>query len=361
MKAGEGIGGSDRASGECATSPFDGATEVSESNQLASTPSAPGVRRSQFAQHWARQNPHSVFTAAAGLLFSATIIIDVVLDRPGIDPALLWVLLAFCLSFSGVAFLMARDFPVFVGLVCVGVFVGASIYFIGPWGDQQSAISSAQEVPILALYLGWFVPRPLGRILMLVITAILALSFAVNPDFHPDGVFGVPTAAQTLVIALFCFEIGSMLWRKSERQIRIDPLTGVLNRAGFLEKLRLELARSVRTGHPLSLVMIDFDHFKQLNDTQGHSAGDEALVRTVDAWRAAVRAGDVIGRTGGDEFAILLDKTDAHGAQQIMRRLRDASPHAWSWGIAQSRLGDDGEELFARADGMLYASKRARV
>lgn len=317
--------------------------------------------RSQLSEFWARQNPHSLFTAGAGLLLSITVIIDLLLDRPGIDPALYWLLLAFSLTFAGIAVLLGRDFPVTVGFVCVAVFTGASIYFTGPMGDRQSAISSAQEVPILALYLGWFVARPLGRILMLIITALFAVSFALNPDFYPNGVLGVPTAVQTLIIALFCFEIGSMLWRKSERRITIDPLTRVRNRAGFFLVLEKALARSERSGHPVSLVMIDLDGLKQLNDTAGHSAGDDALVETVRHWKSELRAADLIGRTGGDEFALLLARTDAYEAQRIVRRLRASAPHGWSWGVAQSRPGDDVQSILRRADDILYAFKRARA
>jgi len=289
-----------------------------------------------------------------------TVVFDMVLNRPRIDDVLLWILLLFCITFATFAFVLGERFPVAAGLVCVGAFAAATVFFVGPWGDEQSAISSSQEMPILALYLGWFVARPLGRILMLLMTGLLLLSYILNPIFAPDGLLGVPTAVQTIVISLFCFEIGSMVWRKSEREITIDPLTGALLRRAFFARISTELARFERHGSPFVLVVIDFDHFKELNDTEGHAAGDRALVRTVDAWQSAIRAGDILGRTGGDEFAMILGQTDAHEAQQIMRRLREHSPHSWSWGIAQSRAGDTPNAIFARADERLYESKWAR-
>lgn len=309
---------------------------------------------------WIRQNSHSLFIAGAGGLFSLSLAIDLYLERPGLSPEVLWLLLALCVALSATALLSGKHFPRWVGLSCVVAFSAATIFFFSPWGDEQAAVSSAQELPILALYLGWFVSRPLGRIIMLVATALITAAVATNPLFWADGTLGVPTGFQTIVIALFCFEIGSMLWRRSEHRITTDQLTGVLNRAGFLRRLDDELARAQRSNTPVSLVVVDFDHFKRLNDTEGHAAGDRALVETVAVWREGVRSGDVIGRTGGDEFALLLDRTDAHEAQQIMRRLREVSPHAWSWGIAQARPGDTSESIFARADDILYAFKRRR-
>lgn len=307
-----------------------------------------------------RQDPHSVFLTGAAFFFSLSLAIDLALHRPGLDPWVLWLLLAFCLSLGSTAVIMGRHFPVGIGLVCVTAFAIATAYFVSPWGDTQSAVSSAQELPILALYLGWFVPRPLGRILMLLVIALLAGALAINPLFASDGALGVPSGAQMLIVALFCFEIGSMLWRRSEKRIKTDQLTGVLNRAGFLSRLDRELVRSGRSGIPMCLVVIDFDRFKQLNDTFGHAEGDRALTETVETWHSEIRFGDMIGRTGGDEFAILLDRVDAYGAHQIMLRLREISPYAWSWGVAQARDGDTSESIFGRADKLLYEAKRRR-
>jgi diguanylate cyclase (GGDEF)-like protein len=301
-----------------------------------------------------------VFVVAAGLLLSVTLIIDLVLQRPGIDQATLWLLLAFCLTFTMSALLLGERFPPVIGLICVMVFIAATIYFVSPWGDEQSAVSSAQELPILALYLGWFVRRPLGRIIMLVSTALIVVAVAANPLFRSDGLLGVPTAVQTIIVALLCFEVGSLLWRWSERRIDTDVLTGALSRTAFLERLDRKLSRIPRAA-PFCLVVMDFDDFKQLNDTQGHAAGDAALIATVEGWRSGIRAGDVVGRTGGDEFALILDRLDARDARPIVERLRRESPHSWSWGIAQALPGDDGETIFGRADRALYEMKRERA
>lgn len=318
-------------------------------------------RRTEGRSLRARQDPHSFFLIFAAILFVLTLIVDLVLHRADLDLGVLIALVVASVALGVAALLLGERFPRWLGLVCVGIFAVATLYFLSPLGDEQSAVSSMQELPILSLYLGWFVRQPLSRLIMLGSLVLVALAMIANPIFWVDGSLGVTTAVQAVVAAVFCYEVGSALWRRTEREILTDVLTGAFNRAGFMSKLRTELARAQKSGVPLTLVVIDFDRFKQLNDTQGHAAGDEALVETVKHWQLGVRPKDIVGRTGGDEFAILLDRTDAHGAQQTMLRLRASSKHAWSWGISQARGTDDVETLFDRADNMLYAAKRKRA
>ncbi len=315
--------------------------------------------RGALTRFWAKQNPHSLYTAAAALLFGFTLAIDLLLQRPGIDAAVLWLLLGFCLVLAVIALSMGRRFPVAVGLGCVVVFTAVSLYFLSPWGDEQWAVASAQELPILALYLGWFVKRPLGRILMLLITALLLLALALNSMFYVNGALGLSTGVQIIVITLLCFEVGSLLLRQSERHITIDQLTGAQTRGAFLERLAEDLSRVRRGEIPsLSIVLIDFDMLKQVNDTQGHAAGDAVLSGSVARWRSVLRAGDAIGRLGGDEFAVLIERGDIACAELVAARLREVSSHAWSCGVAQLEPGDDLKTLLARADAALYAAKR---
>lgn len=308
-----------------------------------------------------RQDTHSWFLISSGLLLIGTLVIDLLLHRENIDPAVLIVLFTAAVALSVSAVLLGKRFPLWMGLSCVAILALASIYFISPAGDAQSAVSSMQELPILALYLAWFVRRPLNRVLLLTsIAAITAVMF-VNPAFHFDGDLGVAVAIQSLVAALFCFEVGQALWRRTEHKVATDVLTGALNRAGFMKRLEEEVRRSERANTPLSLVVIDFDDFKQINDTEGHAAGDQALIDTVQHWNSGLRQHDVVGRTGGDEFAMLITRTGATDAQRTMLRLREHSPHAWSWGVSQLRDGDTIESLFDRADRRLYAVKRGRT
>lgn len=140
-----------------------------------------------------------------------------------------------------------------------------------------------------------------------------------------------------------------------------DALTGVLTRGAFLEAADRAVRAAARTARPLSVVVLDLDDFKAVNDTRGHAAGDAVLAGTVDAWGRAIRREDVLGRTGGDEFALLLTSADAVTAAALVERLRAArTPSAWSCGTATLTPGEDLDALLARADAELYADKRRR-
>lgn len=307
-----------------------------------------------------RQNPHSLFLGCAAILLAGTIVVDLLLHRDTIDPLISSILILGTGGLGSAAFYFGKRVPIWVGMTAIGLFAVASLYFLSSLGDEQSAVSTLQELPILALYLAWFVAPPFSRAIMLLALLCCSLVLWSNPAFDSDGSLGPSVAVQGLLVALCCFEIGSVLWRRSHSRVTIDPLTGALTRLAFMDQLEAGLARSQRNGTPLSLVVIDFDRFKELNDAHGHAAGDAALSETIALWKHELRAKDLVGRTGGDEFAIVFEHTEHPEAQRIMRRLRERSAHPWSWGIAESRPDDDLETLFTRADDLLYRRKRER-
>jgi len=147
-----------------------------------------------------------------------------------------------------------------------------------------------------------------------------------------------------------------------------DPLTMLLNRRALSEQLAAELARAERGGYPVALVAVDVDHFKQVNDLHGHSAGDEVLRRVAERLTAGVRPGDLCARVGGDEFTLCLVDADAALAKEILARLAAAiaslefapghEPLGFSAGIAEfPRHGEAPEELTSSADDALYRAK----
>src|SRR5690242_16752346 len=142
----------------------------------------------------------------------------------------------------------------------------------------------------------------------------------------------INVVAGTVVLALLLYQLlpeAVREWAKSQQRSRdleklaaIDPLTGISNRRQFESLARAELGRSQRYMRPLSLLMIDIDHFKQVNDRFGHEAGDRVLKFLANVLISAKRASDVVGRIGGEEFAILLPETSKEAALVIAERLR---------------------------------------
>ncbi len=150
-----------------------------------------------------------------------------------------------------------------------------------------------------------------------------------------------------------------------------DPLTGVWNRAAILEALRGEWSRAGREGRPLSLIMVDLDHFKQINDTWGHQTGDDVLRDVAKRMQAMLRAYDALGRYGGEEFVVMAPGCDKDAALMVAERLRaavNASPVSTtsgpvtvtlSLGVATSSKDSTAESLLRLADEALYQAKRA--
>jgi diguanylate cyclase (GGDEF)-like protein len=150
-----------------------------------------------------------------------------------------------------------------------------------------------------------------------------------------------------------------------------DSLTGFHNRRAFEEQLDRDLQVAYRTRSPLSVLLIDVDHFKEYNDSFGHPAGDDVLKVVGELLSRNARGGDFVTRYGGEEFAIILPDTDSRGAQVFGERFRVViERHSWpkrglTASFGASTLGDDwdkadcGARLITEADGALYHSKRS--
>ncbi len=140
----------------------------------------------------------------------------------------------------------------------------------------------------------------------------------------------------------------------------LDTLTGALTRAAFRARAESAMAEARRRGEPLALVLIDLDDFKQVNDVHGHAAGDRVLAELTVQWRTGLRACDLLGRHGGDEFVVLLRAASADSARETVDRLRAiTSAGAWSAGLAPWS-GEAFEEWLAGADADLYRHKHSR-
>jgi diguanylate cyclase (GGDEF)-like protein len=174
----------------------------------------------------------------------------------------------------------------------------------------------------------------------------------------PDSV--VYWAIVIVTIWSICIVLGN-LSQNMRLQAGTDHLTGLLNRNGFQTAALRERALADRTGNPLTLAVLDLDGFKQINDRDGHAAGDRLLAGLGLAWRARVRPGDILARHGGDEFVLLLPATTAAGAEAVLERLRSGEdPVGWSVGVSEWRSGESLDMPMARADGYLYGVKSSQ-
>jgi len=162
----------------------------------------------------------------------------------------------------------------------------------------------------------------------------------------------------------------SRLYDEMRLQARTDELTGLFNRRYLAERMTEELSRAVRNGHPLAMVMVDADEFKNVNDLFGHDAGDAVLRSLAHLMRSEVRTEDLVVRYGGEEFLLLLPEVSAEGAAIVAERLRALIATAdlggetgvghieVSVGVAELEPGDTGEEIITRADRGMYHAKR---
>jgi diguanylate cyclase (GGDEF)-like protein/PAS domain S-box-containing protein len=158
--------------------------------------------------------------------------------------------------------------------------------------------------------------------------------------------------------------------KRARAEATRDPLTGLLNRRGLTERLRREISRSAKSGRPLTIVYLDLDDFKRINDELGHAGGDTCLIGASEALVSATRPGDTIARIGGDEFVMVLPDLD-HDTEALIDRLSAAlvaagSSLPWpirgSFGAVQAGVCDDNsaEALIAAADAAMFQAKRRR-
>lgn len=185
-----------------------------------------------------------------------------------------------------------------------------------------------------------------------------------EPDHATHEILG--TIAEQIGRFVSLLDQRAELIAKLQRLALTDDLTGLANRRAWQESLGREVARARRDGSPLCVAMLDIDRFKRFNDQHGHQAGDALLRETADAWRALLRAGDILARPGGDEFAVILPAWPIGVAERILERVQAATPRGQtcSAGLVAFDGHESADELVGRADAALYGAKaqgRARI
>jgi diguanylate cyclase (GGDEF)-like protein len=267
----------------------------------------------------------------------------------------------------------------------------AALTLIGVALYPQLAFAYALTLFILMLTATYRMPkRQMNLMLAVVVVLFAALTFGQG---HPLTVPAGTPLEQWLSLLFFVFSLGRCVFlsvinthnnrllrergiemkaklAEIERLAHHDELTGALNRRRLLHFLGEELARHDRNGVPVSVAMLDLDHFKAINDTLGHLAGDEVLRRFAAAVQRHARTTDRFGRYGGEEFLVILNDTSTETALHAIERMRSAvaeidwssiSPElrvTFSAGIATYNGTESMEVLLSRADLGLYEAKR---
>jgi diguanylate cyclase (GGDEF)-like protein len=246
--------------------------------------------------------------------------------------------------------------------------------------EVTALVAVAKPVALIPMFYIW--PLVLAAyflqrreiIAMFVLTAVsfaVALLGWVAPDARMIQWVSVMVATAVLTGLVIALKEGlaTTLTRLNVLATR-DPLTGALNRRAFAEALDTAVARAARGDGTCSVAILDVDHFKAINDAFGHAAGDLALQRLTTVVESRMRRGDVVGRLGGEEFGIVLDGTDAPGAEAYGESLRaafavsaaDPAIPAFTVSIGVAELADGdatSERMLIAADHALYAAKAA--
>jgi diguanylate cyclase (GGDEF)-like protein len=241
-------------------------------------------------------------------------------------------------------------------------------------GDEMTGADVAFTLLYLAPigFATWFVALGAGLALSAVSAFIAAATDVITrPVPLKPTVLGWNFLVQLGVFLALTLALDALKRRlhSEEQQARTDPLTGVANRRSFLEAGEMELERARRHPRPFSVVYLDADDFKTVNDRFGHDVGDLLLVTVARTLRSATRTVDTVARLGGDEFGLLLPETDGPTAEALLGRLRLTLAEAlarqgwtvtFSTGVATfvepTRSVD---EMLSAADRLMYEAKRA--
>jgi diguanylate cyclase (GGDEF)-like protein len=236
--------------------------------------------------------------------------------------------------------------------------------------------STGSDVDVDAFYLlpiviaAWCKGR---KAAWLVVLLSMCVSFVAETTFRADGrlkPFVYWNALLNLGYFLPVMYLTSALRERlirEEQSARTDSLTGAHNSRSFQEIMNLEMLRCKRNHEPLTVVFMDVDNFKQVNDRWGHERGDGLLCQVVAVMRVNLRPTDTLGRLGGDEFAVLMAMTDADQARAVLPRLRDtllatmqeeAMPVTFSFGVASfAALPESLDDALKEADQLMYRAK----
>lgn len=254
-----------------------------------------------------------------------------------------------------VGFLLATGVLLVVGLLDTAMFRGTV------------ALALPYAIPVAIA--SWMISRRVGLLFALT-TCFTWVLVGVKTDTLPTDAFSIFVTALVRITNLSLLAVFTSSMNRyvgfHRSDALTDQLTGLANRRALLQRLKLEIDRSARTGRPISVMMGDLDNFKKVNDKAGHDAGDCLLQRTAAALLGHFRSTDLVSRYGGDEFVVLLPETGNKEALELAQRgidvvgavLAESYQSGISLGVVTFvQAPTSAEAVFAAADEMLYAAK----
>jgi diguanylate cyclase (GGDEF)-like protein len=235
--------------------------------------------------------------------------------------------------------------------------------------SSSDFLAVALYIPIAGLFYGLKSPSVvIGYCVLCTLLSVVTMIDEAGMDLEN-------LAANRIVVALVLYSVTMLIYRNSlsadvlRRLATTDPLTGTFNRRHFMDLMTREQRRADRYGAVFSLLMVDIDHFKRVNDGYGHQVGDQAIQAMAEACKRMMRPTDIVARYGGEEFIITLTHTDHAGALKVAERLRlivadivvpterGGLTITVSIGVSTFTRGARLEQIIAAADTALYAAK----
>lgn len=310
-------------------------------------------------QQWA--NPILIVLYGIGGLQFTIRFLDLRTHFPRVRKAVI----AFCAAFAG-----ALGLAVLLGNQTLALLVAFSFAFLFTWLMLALGVMSVRAGQKPAKY---FLIAAFTAMVGALLTTLSVWGFIPNTVWTFRAVeIGMLVDATLLALALaYQLRVGQEERIRAERLAQLDPLTALNNRRAFYDKTGVAWSLAMRHGHATSVMLLDIDHFKAINDAQGHAHGDAVLRAVAELLRHSVRQGDVAARWGGEEFIVFLPETDTEEAMRLAERLRKAIaalrvPHedgataaTASFGLAQCGPAHHTlDALIAAADECLYQAKQ---
>jgi diguanylate cyclase (GGDEF)-like protein len=280
-------------------------------------------------------------------------------------------LTVFGIIFGSILLFLRKSLPqwVLIGAVITGIAMVTIATEEGGFPDAKTGTGDNEMFFVWISLLAFNFLSARAAIAQLVLTAA-AYAWLLRGLPFDESITRWLVTTSTLAVA------GALVWRLRTARDRVvgelfeqvsrDGLTGLLNRMALEERAKMELARCRRDGTPLSLIVLDVDHFKELNDTHGHPHGDRVLRRVSEVLGSETRQIDALARLGGDEFAVLLPGASGEDAEFVAKRLREVlaagngTDVTLSIGVSAGPPADHTfETLWHEADSAMYRSKRA--